>query len=288
MNSSCAVCGANDPRPKLRKGETQILECGSCGLAFWTPEPDFHAQELYDASYFDDRRVGRGYDRYAALEQSLRLTFARRLSRLPRLGPSARVLDIGAAFGFAVAEALQAGWQAVGVEISVAAARRARVAAGGRVAVADAVATPFATGTFDMVTLWDVLEHLPNPHAAVAEVARVLRPNGRLVLTTGDVGSPVARLSGARWHLYTLPEHLFFYTRKSLHILLTAHGLRVEAEYTDSSVYTLGYLVERLRKSLLGRSTERAPSWPGARLRVPLNLFDIVTLEAVRENRATL
>jgi len=264
----------------------EILECPDCGLAWWTPPPDFRAESVYDGSYFEGADAAHGYDDYGALEASLRVTFARRLAhlQLPRAG--ARLLDIGAAFGFAVDEARRAGWRACGLELSRPAARRAHREAGGRVVVGSGLSTPFAPAAFDAVTLWDVLEHLSDPHAALEEVRRLLRPGGYLALTTGDAGSLAARVSGARWHLYTLPEHLFFYTRPSLRALLEAHGLRVEGIDAETSWYTLGYLVERLRKSLLGRRARRAATWPGARLRVPLNLFDVVTVRAVRTDAA--
>ncbi len=277
----CAVCGAGSPRLKHHMAEAEIFRCGRCGLEFWNPAPGFRAEEVYDAAYFSDASAGHGYDDYADLESVLRLNFARRLAGIPRSPHAGRLLDIGAAFGFAVAEARCAGWDATGIEISVAAARRAGTAAPGRVLVANALHTPFAAAAFDVVTLWDVLEHLSDPHAAIAEVARLLRPGGRLALTTGDVGSLAARLSGARWHLYTLPEHLFFFSRRSLRELLGAHGLRVESVRAESSLYTAGYLVERLRKTLLGKPRTRTGTWPGAALRVPLNLFDIVTVQAV-------
>jgi SAM-dependent methyltransferase len=279
---SCVVCGAAPPREKLRKGGVEILECPACGLAFWTPRPDFRPERVYDGAYFSDARAGHGYDDYAELEDSLRHTFAGRLARIPIPHHGARLLDVGAAFGFAAAEARRAGWSAVGLEVSPIAARRAGRVGPGQIVVATAPALPFPDETFHAVTLWDVLEHLPDPHAAIAEVARVLLPGGRLALTTGDVGSVAARLFGARWHLYTLPEHLFFHTRRSLCLLLEAHGLRVERLRADSSIYTLGYLVERLRKTLLGRGAPGPARWPGAGLRVPVNLFDIVTALAVR------
>jgi len=277
----CAVCGAGSPRLKHHKAEAQIFRCGRCGLEFWNPAPGFRAEDVYDAAYFSDASAGHGYDDYADLESVLRLNFARRLARIPQPPRAGRLLDIGAAFGFAVSEARRAGWDATGIEVSVAAARRAGTAAPGRVLVANALHAPFAAASFEVVTLWDVLEHLSDPHAAIAEVARLLRPGGRLVLTTGDVGSLAARLSGARWHLYTLPEHLFFFSRRSLRELLGAHGLRVEFVRAESSRYTAGYLVERLRKTLLGRSRMRTRAWPGGGLRVPVNLFDIITVQAV-------
>jgi SAM-dependent methyltransferase len=277
----CPVCGAGS-RAKLRKGGVDIVECRGCGLAWWVPEAGLRAEALYDATYFADTGTNLGYDDYGALESSLRATFERRMADLPRPAPGERLLDVGAAYGFGVAEARRAGWQATGLEISRAAARRAGREAAGRLIVGDALRTPFPAQSFTLVTLWDVLEHLSDPHAAIAEVARVLRDGGRLVLTTGDVGSAVARLSGRRWHLYNLPEHLFFYTRRSLDVLLAAHGLRIESVRADAAVFTLGYLVERLRKSLLGRRARGPAHWPGSRLRVPVNLFDVMTARAVR------
>lgn len=277
---SCPVCGAAAPRPKLRIESVEILECGACGLAWWVPDPDHAPASLYDAGYFADPASERGYDDYAGLARSLRRTFAGRLRRLSLPAPGARLLDVGAAYGFAVAEARRAGWRAWGLEVSPAAAR---AAAGRPVLVGRAERTPFAAGSFEAVTLWDVLEHLPDPHAAVAELARLLRPGGRLALSTGDVGSLAARLSGRRWHLYSLPEHLFFFSRTSLRRLLEAHGLRVEWMRAEGARYTLGYLAERLRKTLLGLPVARPVRFPGADWSVPLNLFDIVTVHARKE-----
>jgi len=278
---SCAVCGAGAPRRKLRVAGEEILECPACGLAWWQPGAGHRAEAVYDTAYFADPTARRGYDDYGAEESALRRSFARRLARLPR-PPSGSLLDLGAAYGFGVAEARRAGWRAFGLELSRAAAGRARGEAAGRMALGSALRAPFALGSFDAVTLWDVLEHLPDPHAAAAEVARLLRSGGRVALTTGDVGSAAARLSGPRWHLYNLPEHLFFYSRESLSRLLEAHGLRVESMRAEGATYSLGYLAERARKTLLPGRAARPARFPGSRLTLRLNLFDIVRVEAVR------
>jgi SAM-dependent methyltransferase len=283
MAVSCPVCRATAAAPRLRKAGVAILSCASCGSAFWEPEAAFDPAALYGARYFASRDGATGYDDYAALETSLRHNFARRLRALGAPRDGARLLDLGPAYGFAIDEARRLGWNAVGLEVSAAAARRAAQTIGAAlVAVGDAQRAPFADARFDVVTLWDVLEHLPDPHAAIAELARLLRPGGRVALTTGDVGSLVARLSGARWHLYTIPEHLFFYSREGLRRLLGAHGLRVERIRAEGARYPIGYLVERLRKTVF-RSEAQPPRWPGADIAVPVNLFDVVTVHAVRE-----
>lgn len=283
MALSCPVCGG-PAAPRLRKAGVEILFCGDCGVGFWQPGAGFDAASLYGARYFEGRDLGPGYDDYAALEFTLRHNFARRLRALGAPPAGARLLDLGPAFGYAVGEARRLGWWATGLELSRAAAARAASAAGaGGIAVGDAQRAPFASASFDAVTLWDVLEHLADPHAAVAEVARLLRPGGRMALSTGDVGSLVARLSRARWHLFTIPEHLFFYSREGLRRLLAAHGLRVERMRAEGARYPVGYLVERLRKSLLGRAGPRSSRGLVARFSVPVNLFDVVTVCAVRE-----
>jgi SAM-dependent methyltransferase len=282
---SCPVCRAPGAAPGLRKDGMAILFCVDCGSGFWQPGTGFDPAAVYGRGYFEEPGHAAGYDDYASLEPALRANFARRIRALgppPRAG--ARLLDLGAAFGFAVDEARRAGWRAVGLELSRAAAgRAARHAGPGGIVVGDAQRAPFADAGFDGITLWDVLEHLPAPHAAVAEVARLLRPGGRVALSTGDVGSVAARLSGARWHLYTLPEHVVFYSREGLRRLLSGHGLRVVAMRAEAARYPLGYLVERLCKTLLGRAAPRPVRFPGASIPVPVNLFDVVTVHAVRE-----
>jgi 2-polyprenyl-3-methyl-5-hydroxy-6-metoxy-1,4-benzoquinol methylase len=281
----CAVCQSGPAKRKLRKGNVDILECPDCGLAFWVPPNDFRAEDVYDAAYFDGEDASHGFSDYAAMENSFRATFSSRISRLDRPGAGGRLLDVGAAYGFAVSEAEKLGWSAVGLEVSVAASRKAADETGGKVAVGNSLATPFASESFDVITMWDVLEHLSDPHQAIAELARLLKPGGQLVFTTTDVGSLIARLQGSAWHLYTLPEHLYFFTRKSLDLLVRAHGLDVEDMRTEWSYFTLGYLWERIRKTLLGH-VGASGSWPGSRIRVPVNLFDIVTVAARKPTAA--
>jgi SAM-dependent methyltransferase len=82
---------------------------------------------------------------------------------------------------------------------------------------------------FDLVTLWDVIEHVADPLGVLREVARVLAPGGKVVLTTGDIGSAYAQARGVDWHLMTPPWHLYFFSRATLGALAARAGLRVDA-----------------------------------------------------------
>jgi len=80
---------------------------------------------------------------------------------------------------------------------------------------------------FDVITLWDVIEHLPDPDVVLAETRRLLKPGGRLVITTGDIGSAYARRRGARWHLLAPPWHLYYFSQHTLRKLAAKAGLEV-------------------------------------------------------------
>jgi len=137
------------------------------------------------------------------------------------------------------------------------------------------------------VAMWDLIEHAPEPVALMREAVRLLRPGGLIVLSTGDVESLVARLSGPRWHLYHLPEHLSFFSPVTIVQLLESAGLRVQQLRRDGAMYTLEYLAYRLKTvypnsltSLLFRALRkgRMGQWG-----VWLNLRDIMTVLAVKE-----
>jgi len=163
------------------------------GLRAMQPAPDDGRrlssavlQERYGAGYFRGENSGfsdEGYENVHATWLHW-MDFVR-----AEVGADARWLDVGCAYGFLVDEARASGFRAVGVDASRWAAGRVAScvpATAGRVAVAHAERLPFAAATFDVVSAFDVLEHVPDPAAVVAECARVLRPGGLLLAATPD------------------------------------------------------------------------------------------------------
>ena len=155
-----------------------------------------------------------------------------------------RILDLGCWTGSLLVAARERGWDGVGVEPSVWASERARARG------LDVVTAPWqqhgqAAGTFDLVAMCDVIEHLVDPGAALDEIAHLLAPGGGVVLTVPDAGSRLARALGKRWWS-VLPMHVQYFTRASLTRLLIDHGYEVRLTRTHAKVFSAQYYVERL------------------------------------------
>jgi SAM-dependent methyltransferase len=217
--------------------------------------------DLYGETYYvsvDSRE--RGYDGYVTEAENWRRTFRDRLRDLPRV--PGKLLDVGAATGFFVEQARATGWDAMGVEPSEWAAAYARNELGVDVRPGTLESLQFPDATFDVVTMWEVIEHLPDPRTTLAEVKRILRPGGRLVLSTPDAGSLAARLSGRRWLGWRkVPEHVFFFDRANLDRLLGQSGFTPVRHRYASLTVSAGFALDRAM-SLVGMPGRwRAPVW---------------------------
>jgi SAM-dependent methyltransferase len=170
-----------------------------------------------------------------------------------------RVLDVGCAFGWSLDAARLAGFETGGVEVSAHAARSAAE----RHDVRSSTAL-FDAGSFDLVTMIDVIEHVRDPLALLREVRRVLRPGGRLAITTPDLSSLSGRLMGARWP-YLIAEHVVYFDRSTIRQALHATGFAprrigplrksLRADYVGS--------ILKARGDVLGRSGAAVIRWLG-------------------------
>ena len=132
-----------------------------------------------------------------------------------------RMLDIGCATGEFAAAARRSGWEAWGVEPSPAAADAREK---GVKAVASVDDSDLADGSFELVTAFDVIEHVRQPGDLVRRLRRLVAPEGHLVIETANWGSVGRRLKGGRWAQVRPPEHINFYDARSLVGLLRRSG----------------------------------------------------------------
>jgi SAM-dependent methyltransferase len=167
--------------------------------------------------------------------------------------PRGTLLDIGAGRGRFVSSARAAGWSAKGIEPSARGVQAARAVYGVEL---DPLSLAEASGTYDAVTLWHVLEHMEDPGEALAHVASLLGPGGRLLIGVPNLASVQARIGRDRWFHLDLPRHRTHFTPGGLRSLLERHGFAVEREeHTLLEHNPFG-----LWQTLANRVT-RTPSW---------------------------
>jgi 2-polyprenyl-3-methyl-5-hydroxy-6-metoxy-1,4-benzoquinol methylase len=250
-----------------------IWACGDCGFVFqWPVPPEATLLEAYgaveDPVYLAERE-----NRYLTFRRALRL-----------LGAPAgrRLLDVGAYCGYFVDVAREAGFSAEGIELSRWAVGHAR-AAGLAVRNETIQERARAGARYDVITMWDVVEHLSDPRRDLAAAFDLLAPGGRLHVSTIDAASPVARLLGRRWP-WLMDMHLLYFDRATLPALLEEVGFRVVSRRLYTHTVSADYLLRKLAASfppaapLFGALRWILP----AKLPVPVNLGDNMVVTAER------
>ena len=239
-------------------------------------------QQLYQRGYF----FGAEYHDYLADRRSIEKNFARRLSTLRRyLEPShTRLFEIGCAYGFFLNAARSSFKEVEGIDISEDAVNYATRTLGVKAVCGDLLTADLSDRWFDVVCLWDTIEHLADPRRYVEVAASHMPAGGLIAVTTGDISSLTARIQKGRWRLIHPPTHLQYFTRTSLCRLLEDCGFRiVHVEYCGFSRSISG-MVQNL--VALRWQRPRAAAWLGslvpAGLDLYLNLHDIIYIIAER------
>lgn len=227
---ACPTCGSEDVEPTyFEKDGYTLARCRSCGLAYVTNPPTPEELERF-YSFASGYHVGFRDD---PQEIASRFALARsQYEVVSRHHPNAgRCLDVGASAGFFMKTAADHGWDAHGIELSSDTSQLARERFGVDVSSTRLEEADFEPGSFDLVTLWDVIEHVPDPQDTMRRVAALLRPGGIAALITPNLDGLFARASfrvANRLHYWPAvepPAHLSQFSTASLSALLDRAGL---------------------------------------------------------------
>lgn len=227
----CDLCGADSPvhlfrrRDRFSREEFDYVRCSRCGLIYINPRPWLDELSGY---YPDD------YEAYSPTGTS---TMARRWRQrhgfrilrrfIGRYHPAGALLDVGCATGGFLAHMRRHGWHVQGVEMNSRMAAVAREVRGLKIFGGPFVEFEADGNTFDVITMWDVLEHLPSPMASLQRVGDLLSSQGVFIFTVPNLQSFDARLFGDCWIGWDAPRHLYLFSPGVLKELLTKTGFEV-------------------------------------------------------------
>ena len=281
----CPLCGATLDRGFV-KLDRRVHTCPSCRHitvpAGVVVGPDgLSIYESDDSVFQQDGNIEYYLDAANALAAEDKAAFVTRIC--PERG---RLLDVGASYGHFLAAASR-DHDAWGLELNRAAVEWSTRTLGVRNQVGSLYEPPSSLPTpFDMITSWDVIEHLDEPRRALEACRGLLKPGGWLFLSTPDAGSLVARAMGRHWHYLDPLQHVNLFSRRNLGRLLEETGFTPRSWVYFGHRYRVSYVFNRLayltRESAL-RHAVRAAAWlgrPCGGMRVTIKMWDVIGVAA--------
>ena len=275
----CAVCSADDydvVYPAQYERETdadlvrkfrasgdellidQLVRCRRCRFQYVNPR--LRGELILEGYTAGDDPT------YVSQLEARERTFAASLDEIERAaGGRGRLLDIGTAAGAFVAAAKARGWEAEGCEPNQWLAAWGSKHYGITIRQGSLFDQPYEDGSFDVITLWDVIEHTPDPRAVLDRCRALLKPGGVLVVNYPDIGSWIARALGRRW-LFLTSVHLYYFDRRTVRMILEKAGYSVDTVRPHVQRLELDYILMR------GAILSRALSGIGRAIAKPLGL----------------
>lgn len=257
---------------------SRIVTCATCGFVFANPRPPARSiaenyETLEDPVYLKEKEA-----RVRTFEVHME-----RFETFAGPGEGRCLLDVGAYIGVFVEVANRAGWQAAGLEPSHWGVEQMHAfgleGVQGRLPDDE---EKLGVGTFDAVTMWDVIEHVTEPKETLESAYNLLRPGGWIAVHTMDIDSLFSRIMGKRWPWY-MEMHIYYFSRRTLAKMLEDVGFEVAMVKPQGRYLHLGYLTTRLEaySPFLANLILKTARLVGLEdWAVPLNFGDLVTAYA--------
>lgn len=273
-SEKCDFCKNTAALTKYDLGAHRIVKCQGCGLMRLSPMPtlDDTKQVYADISYFQNPgfyEVAKG-NLYGYVDY-----IAERMNKLRGYRPIAeflykrhgsqvaglpRILDVGCGLGYFLDVAQDVGFGVTGIEFNPGAIRQMKEKYAFPVYEGSLHSIPASAGQFDVITMFDVIEHLHDPFGDMKKMFELLQPGGGVAITTMDSESFSSRLLGMRLEDFRrIREHLYFFSRESLTKVLESAGFRVYAIKSYGHTFELGFLLERMQ--IINRPIFGAARW---------------------------
>jgi len=289
---SCYLCGAREFDLLHEKEPFKAVKCRDCSLVYVTPRLNSEGiKKLYGSNYWNSERAKDfGYSNYLADSALYLSTFKMRSKVIDRyIDKPGKVLDVGCAAGFFLKVMKDKGWETHGVEVSetVSEYARSELNLSGVRTGNTSILKEYDKKSFDVITFWDVVEHLEDPIEALAAAHPLLKDDGVLIVETQNVESAFAYILGASWQHYKFEEHIYHFAPVTLRRLLSDAGYQVveNTPHLGGKKVSINFIVERIGKIHPFLSILFSPLKAVGNLNLYLNFFDEMIVVARKTGR---
>lgn len=267
---SCSLCDNTDLKHIFKKNDIPFYRCLNCHFVFSKPDRNPNRENLledYNPAYIDYLTKSVGDKRNFA-------SFLKWMSRFCSFD-GVRVLDIGTGSGKLVRFFRERGIDAYGIEPANSIYKKflAEEPFFYCKTIEDFDET-LTGGKFDIVLACDVIEHVEQPAVFLEHIQRLLKPNGKLFMSTPDVGSLMARMSGKWWHFYH-EYHLSYFSRETIEASAERYGFNMLGFARLPRLKSLGYILQYMSDLVIRSGRLKIPKTIKD-FAIPINLFDIM------------
>ena len=211
-----------------------IVKCNQCGMMYVNPRISLEANNKYyefsliGDQFFLDKHF---FETYSVHQKQI----DRYIRMIKKTKSRGRLLDIGCGNGYFLTRARESGFQVEGQEISPLFIDFCRHTLNLTVYSGELDSLDLQASSYDVITMFDVIEHVYAPGKLLKECNRLLKPDGILVVTTHDIGNFLAKLYGVKWHMIYPVGHVWYFNHTTLSSLLSKERFR---ELFSGSAYT--------------------------------------------------
>ncbi len=244
----CAACGNNQTHLVFKHSLYPIVSCNTCGLTYLSPRPTAQAiKKIYSHEYFERGHVGSGYTDYAGLRSDLHKEAQRRLKLINNYIQTGKLLDAGCGQGDFLTEAKNYGFSVTGCDIASSAISYVKKTLKLPAIVAPIALGRLPKGPFDVISSWDVIEHMTDPIMSLRAFHQVQKKGGYLFMTTPDINSIDARILGKFWYGFKrIPEHLYYFSPITMKRMLEDAGYEMISIRPWGFQRNLAYCIDQL------------------------------------------
>ncbi len=268
--NNCPICNSDQTKAFLvckdntvSRETFNIIECISCGFKYINPRPEAEKLGVYYKSeeYVSHSNTKKGFVN-SVYQMVRKYTMLKKLQLISEFYKTGKILDIGCGTGDFLKTLKDAKWETIGIEPSVD-ARKMAVENYALDVREEAEIKNLGTETFDIITMWHVLEHVPQLNGRIEDLKRLIKPNGVIIIAVPNYTSLDAKIYAENWAAYDVPRHLYHFSPADIETVFKKHDLnvfRVLPMIFDS--YYVSMLSEKIKS---GKSNIIRAIWNGFR-----------------------